>query len=553
MRNGLLSAAALLLGSSTALAQYWPTYPAPAMVPAPHYGRPMGPAPYPAHYYPNYPNHPTARMSMPVMPAVRRPAPSYLPHNYFPGAAGQAPQVTHAPLPVQQPVTIIHEGSSPPILLQPDAPTLAPSVPAKAASAKKGAGPGAYFEILPGGLTHGGIGYGGVTHGGLTDAPAEPVTFHRQCNESCWVGADFILGWIRRGPLGVPLLTTSTTDDPAVFRGALGQPGTIVLFGDRDLSFGLFSGLRVEAGLWLDQDNRYSLDISGFYLFPRHIGRTEVSDGSTVLGRPIFNVSEGQFDEDVFLIADRDAIAGRTIAGRVSIDTRSEIYGAELNGRWHGYWKKRLHAEALAGLRGLRLVESLNVVDSLKGLQPGFVTFRGAPIGVGDFITEQDSFRCSNTFYGFQAGGRMRWESDWFHVDAFAKLGLGLTYQNIEINGQSSLTSGGVVVDRAPGGILALPSNIGEYDRTRFGVVPEVGLSLGVELSDNVRLKAGYSVLLWSAVARPGDQIDRNINTGQVPGDQFFGTVAGLPSPQAPLREHAFWLHMLNLGVEFHY
>jgi hypothetical protein len=539
MRNGLLSAAAVLLGSSTALAQYWPTYQAPVMVPPPHYGRPMGPAQYPVQY------HPMARTPVPVMPTVRRPAASYLPQNYFPGApAGHVPQVVQTPLPVQQPVTIIHEGANPPVLLQPNGEATvveAPKTPAQVVSARRGAGPSGYFEVLP------------HHPGPLTEAAAEPVPFHRQCNESCWIGADYILGWIRRGPLGVPLLTTSSTDDPAIDRGGIGEPGTVVLFGERDLSYGLFSGIRLEIGLWIDHDNRYSMDLSGFYMFPRHIGRTEASDGSTILGRPIFNVAEGQQDEDVFLIADRDAISGATIAGRATIDTRSEIYGAELNGRWHGYFCKRLHADVLAGLRGLRLNESINITDSFTALQPGFATFRGQVIGLGDVITEQDSFRCHNTFYGFQVGGRARWESDWFYFDAFAKLGLGLTYQNIEINGQSSLTSGGVVVARSAGGILALPTNIGEYDRTRFGVVPELGLNFGVDLSDHVRLKAGYSVLFWSGVARPGDQIDRSVNVGLAPADQTFGTVAGQASPSALLREQTFWMHMLNLGVEFHY
>ena len=74
------------------------------------------------------------------------------------------------------------------------------------------------------------------------------------------------------------------------------------------------------------------------------------------------------------------------------------------------------------------------------------------------------------------------------------------------------------------GGILALPSNIGSYSRSVFGVIPEAGLTLGVQPINHVRLTAGYSFLYWNAVARPGDQIDPRVNRGAIPGDPTFGT-----------------------------
>ncbi len=152
-----------------------------------------------------------------------------------------------------------------------------------------------------------------------------------------------------------------------------------------------------------------------------------------------------------------------------------------------------------------------------------------------------------------QVGGRVRYESKWFYLDAFAKVGLGLTYQQLAIAGDATLVSGGEVVDRAPGGILALPSNIGNFDRTRIGVVPEVGFNYGVEVTDHIRLKAGYSFLLLSGAARPGQQIDRQLNSGQVPGDQSFGSIAGLPYPRRFFKEETFWMHTLNFGFEVHY
>src|SRR5438128_1688803 len=73
--------------------------------------------------------------------------------------------------------------------------------------------------------------------------------------------------------------------------GAIGQPGTIPLFGQNGLDYGMNSGVRLEAGIWLDKDNRYSADVSGFTLLQRTLSFSAASDatGNPVLVRPIFD------------------------------------------------------------------------------------------------------------------------------------------------------------------------------------------------------------------------------------------------------------------------
>src|SRR4029453_13105386 len=66
-----------------------------------------------------------------------------------------------------------------------------------------------------------------------------------------------------------------------------------------------------------------------------------------------------------------------------------------------------------------------------------------------------------------------------------------------------------------PGGYFALPTNIGSHKRTVFAVVPEVGLTLGFQLTRWASVFAGYSFLYTNNVARPGNQIDRSINPTQ--------------------------------------
>ena len=67
------------------------------------------------------------------------------------------------------------------------------------------------------------------------------------------------------------------------------------------------------------------------------------------------------------------------------------------------------------------------------------------------------------------------------------------------------------------GGLLALPSNIGRYDRDVFSWVPELGVTIGYQCTDHWKLFVGYNVLYWSSVVRPGEQIDRTVNANQLP------------------------------------
>jgi len=67
------------------------------------------------------------------------------------------------------------------------------------------------------------------------------------------------------------------------------------------------------------------------------------------------------------------------------------------------------------------------------------------------------------------------------------------------------------------GGLLALPSNIGTQTRNRFAVIPELGVKVGYQLTDHIRVYAGYNFLYASSVVRPGNQIDPVINRAQLP------------------------------------
>jgi hypothetical protein len=173
---------------------------------------------------------------------------------------------------------------------------------------------------------------------------------------------------------------------------------------------------------------------------------------------------------------------------------------------------------------------------------------QGNTAGLGPFTaSEIDQFSTANNFSGLDLGltGESRygaWTFEWL-----GKVAVGANFSTTQINGASIFAAGGGPAVAAPGGLLALPSNIGNFSQTRFAFVPEVALKLGYQVTSGLRVHAGYDFLFWSNVVRPGNVIDTGINTSQIPP----GTLVG-PSRPAPRLDGAdFWAQGLNIGAVF--
>jgi len=365
------------------------------------------------------------------------------------------------------------------------------------------------------------------------------------CSKDCfWFSAGYEMAWFRPWRLTTPLLTQGSQAD--AHPGALGQPGTTILFGDQ-ADFGRSDGVRLGLGASLDGGEHLYVELLGFYVFPNHVHVVASSDatGAPIITRPFFNAVEGT--ERAFFTSNPGVASGTSF-----IDARSDLLGAELNTRLACRPSDCLRFDLLAGFRFLRLHESLTIRDSLQALEPGVFTFLRNPVDAGDVITDVDSFKTVNHFYGAQLGAQATWEGKWLFASAFGKAALGVTDQEIDINGSSALfTPAQAFV--AGGGILALPSNIGQHSRSVLGFVPEGGFTVGVKVTPHVRLTAGYSFLWWNAVVRPGAQIDRVVNPTMVPTDNSFGTLTGPARPAFRFADETFWIHTLTLGLDLHF
>ena len=76
------------------------------------------------------------------------------------------------------------------------------------------------------------------------DRPSNPKSENgnfRQTNERFWAAADYSMSWMQSERAAGALATTGFIGDANA--GALGQPGTAVVYGNKATDFGMFSGV----------------------------------------------------------------------------------------------------------------------------------------------------------------------------------------------------------------------------------------------------------------------------------------------------------------------
>jgi hypothetical protein len=250
------------------------------------------------------------------------------------------------------------------------------------------------------------------------------------------VTAEYLLWWIHRGPLPVPLVSTPRES----ISGALAEnPESVVLFPNGNLDYGSLSGGRFAAGLWLDEHAVFGLEASGFFL-GRASTRASFSsgfDGSPRLDIPIFNAGTGQ--EDLIELS----TPGET-TGRIDIASSTRLWGAEGNLYVNLYRDNRFSFDLLAGFRYLDLQEVLTIDTSTAALGLAEVAFGGDFFGAPSAVTTSDRFATRNHFYGGQLGARAEWTYGRLYCNLLGKVALGGTHEVSEIAGSSSLVIGGV-------------------------------------------------------------------------------------------------------------
>jgi Putative beta barrel porin-7 (BBP7) len=390
--------------------------------------------------------------------------------------------------------------------------------------------------------------------GGATQAPASPGAgtgagepgcpplgcFEPQpscCGGICgppgrfWVSAEYLLWWIKDDRLP-PLVTAG----PASSGGVLGAPGTTVLYGGGGSDEEPFSGGRFTAGYWLNDCQTVGIEASFFFLGERSnhfVAGAPGELGEPVVARPIINALTGTETSEL-------------VPGTITVRERSRLLGTEINGICNVCCACCARLDLFAGFEYLELDEDLTIEENLA------VPADIPTIGGTRFLVS-DSFGTRNFFYGGQLGARGEVRRGRFFVDGMVGIGLGDTHQDLDILGSTIITPPGGTPVAERGGILALPSNIGQFSRDRFSVVPQVGINLGYQVTPHLRAFIGYTFLYWTDVIRPGEQIDRVINPTQIPSTLGPGTLVGPARPEVLFKETDFWAQGINFGIEFRF
>lgn len=345
------------------------------------------------------------------------------------------------------------------------------------------------------------------------------------------LGVEALRWRFKESPIPVPLVTD----------GYVGRPDTKTFLGGQDLDTGGNPGLRLSGDYVLD--GRRGLEANVFHFKSRATDAGVSSSGrlgSTDLILPYLDaVTRTETGTEISYAP--------LYSGTAREELANDLRGAEFNGTWAlapvGAWK----VDLIGGLRYWRLHEKYRFTTSSPFIPPH----------PQDIWETTDEFDTANSFYGAQGGLRARFDEGAFFAHATVKVALGAMVQRARIDGSlvtNDFTNYGPTQVYA-GGYFALPTNMGQHERTVFAAVPEAGLNLGYRISPAATVFAGYSLVYASRVIRPGNQVNRTINTTQSVAhtEDPDARLSGPAEPSYRYAESRFWSQGLNVGFAWRF
>ncbi len=359
------------------------------------------------------------------------------------------------------------------------------------------------------------------------------------------------LHWFVQRPVMPPLLTVGSLNDfsfgSTVVPGALGAPSTQILLGQLPQTY-VHNGFRFTTGCWFDPDQTLGLQASFFDLpriDPRATAGGPGDNNTPLISRPFTNAVTNTQDADPVTIPN-------LISGHITFSNPQSMLGAELN-LVHNYYYNALEGTrygVLLGGRLLSLSEKLQV-EQIREQLPDVTGFGETLEGINE------NFTCYNRFYGGQVGCQFECCLGPLQVQCVAKCAAGVTQQTVQITGGDTVVlfanpAAGLpqnLVIQGPYTLWVQPGNYGTHVRSVFSVAPEAQFNLAWVCNDTVTLTAGYNLIFWTNVVRPGQQVDLNINQ-QPLGDN----VPVLPvAPQFLFHSHSIWIQGFQVGVHLNW
>ena len=449
-----------------------------------------------------------------------------------------------------------------------------------------GAGGCGLFQNLLSGGRWGGGGLGGLGGGGGCGP----------CAKQRFYGSVQYLYWYTRGQRTPALATSAVPGTPISRAAVLAQPTTQTLLGGGRLDSNGFSGGLLNLGMNLGPNNAFEFNF--FSLGDEESLFDQTASGDQILARPFFNTFTNQ--QDAEFVSFPGLVEGRL---RVSSDLDFRGFGARwrhnllcgcpcfcrsggpcgscnggFSGGGLGYgglgggglggcgrgFGSFLHNlcngggfrsiggftsglsitafDSLIGYRHFDLDEQLRIEENLVSTS----TTNGVPVGTTIDIV--DEFRTTNDFDGVDLGLNWEWggASRW-GLGLQTSVAFGNNRQRAFIDGSTVITTPNEAPVTNVGGLLALESNIGTFERDQFTVVPQVGANLYYTLFPGARLSFGYSLVYFDDVLRPGSIIDNNVDPRLLPP----AVVGAGNQPNFIAQSDNFWAQGINFGIDF--
>jgi len=386
--------------------------------------------------------------------------------------------------------------------------------------------------------------------------PAPDPWHHAPCGppERLWGQVSALAWWTREMALP-PLVTTSPPGTPQAQAGVMGAAGTQVLFGDGDVFTDLRYGMQFRVGGWLGPRRWVGLEFDYTGLQDEQTQFLAVSVGDQILARPFLNVGPNTLAFDSALVA-----YPNLLAGTVLIDVDSEFQSAGFHlvtnllctfGSQHsarrelGGCSSGFRLDLLGGYRYIGLNESVTIRDYLVTT----ITPRTGLVGF-------DQFSTGNDFHGGELGLAAKYQRRRWWTEGLFRVALGRTQETIAIRGETQV----IVPPDAQngpgtllaGGILAQTTNIGDHSYKASAWAPEIGLTCGYELTPQLSVKLGYSLLFLSNVIRPAGAIDLGVNETYIPDPTDPNLVpVGPARPAVAFNDTNYWAQGFQLGLDY--
>ncbi|QEG42243.1 BBP7 family outer membrane beta-barrel protein [Roseimaritima ulvae] len=402
------------------------------------------------------------------------------------------------------------------------------------------------------GIEYEGMAYGGVEYeyGGEYGPGMPSAEFHGHPGQACdarcrveqyWGRVDYLYWWFD-GAHAPPLVTSSDAGTDRADAGILGLATTSLLLGNETIGDSGSSGGRVEFGRWFPSRGNLGWHVAYMGVGDVEEHATYDSDSIAILARPFYSVEPGVTGPNAELVA----LPGE-LEGSASVLHSTSLDGFEFMFRQMLASGPKRRLQVVAGYQTNSLDDDLSIRDFKR------VIGGGSGLAIGTTLTENDSFESENQFHGAALGVLASTRNCRWTMDLGMQLAFGTNRGKVSIDGSttSSVPVAGAAnsVETTPGGLLALGTNLGSYEKDSFAVIPQVHLGLGYDWNSRLRLLFGYRFLYWSQVARAAEQIDPSLNLSQLDA----AGLSGEPRPRFDMRLTDFWAQGVNAGLEYRF